>query len=317
VLKLLFSPIRLATGWGISPRILGWIGVCTLVLLRVTIGWHFFSEGIDKYRAGNWSAAPFFANAKGPFASHYRGMVWDAEGTLRLDRDRLLTEWARFRDQVTSHYGFDDAQTREAQRNFASAADQYDYVMELNQNEVEEFQLGRERIEQLDQDATRSGVSSLGGQRETIRKERQALIRPVLAQIDSISESYERCQTALAKAKQREGIPAKIMRLPPTNVMDTSIMDEVVPYFDMAIGWCLILGLFTPAASLAAAGFLGSVFLSQYPPTTGPSSSMYQLIEGLACLVLAGTAAGRFAGLDFFIHLITRKVARPQGAVSK
>jgi uncharacterized membrane protein YphA (DoxX/SURF4 family) len=69
----------------------------------------------------------------------------------------------------------------------------------------------------------------------------------------------------------------------------------------------LLLGLFTPVAALVAAGFLGSVFLSQYPPASGPSSSYYQLIEGLACLVLASTGAGRFAGLDYFIHLFIRR----------
>ena len=70
---------------------------------------------------------------------------------------------------------------------------------------------------------------------------------------------------------------------------------------------CLLFGLFTPVAALAAAGFLGSVFLSQLPPTTGPTSTNYQLVESMACLVLASTGAGRFAGLDYFLHLIVRR----------
>ena len=69
-----------------------------------------------------------------------------------------------------------------------------------------------------------------------------------------------------------------------------------------------MLGLFTPVAALAAAGFLGSVFLSQLPPSSGPGSTYYQLIESMACLVLAGTGAGRFAGIDYFLHLIVRSV---------
>ena len=48
--------------------------------------------------------------------------------------------------------------------------------------------------------------------------------------------------------------------------MNTGTIDRFVPYFDIAIGLCLLLGLFTPLAALAAAGFLGSVFLSQFPP---------------------------------------------------
>jgi uncharacterized membrane protein YphA (DoxX/SURF4 family) len=90
--------------------------------------------------------------------------------------------------------------------------------------------------------------------------------------------------------------------------LDTTVIDPLVPYFDMTVGLCLLLGFFTPVAALAAAGFLGSVFLSQYPPAAGPMSTYYQLVECMACLVLAGTGAGRFAGLDFFLHLIIRKV---------
>ncbi len=41
-----------------------------------------------------------------------------------------------------------------------------------------------------------------------------------------------------------------------------------------------------------------------------------QLIEALACFVLAATGAGRFAGLDFFLHLIVRKIAGPREAAA-
>ena len=95
---------------------------------------------------------------------------------------------------------------------------------------------------------------------------------------------------------------------PRTNVIDTSEIDRIVPIFDIAVGLCLLFGFLTPVAALAAAGFLGSVFLSQLPPSSGPSSTYYQLIEAMACLVLAGTGAGRFAGIDYFLHLIVRRV---------
>ena len=84
--------------------------------------------------------------------------------------------------------------------------------------------------------------------------------------------------------------------------IDTTVLDDIIPWFDCLLGACLILGLFTPAVGLVAAGFLFSVFLSQYPPANGPVSTHYQLIESMACLVLASTGAGRFAGLDSIIH---------------
>lgn len=310
--KLLLFPLRLAVGYGLSPRLLGWIGMTMLLLLRLSVGWHFYSEGLDKYKAGNWSAAPFFANAKGPFASHFREMVWDADGTLRLDKDQTMIAWASFRDQISQHYGFDEKQKSQAQRNYAKAVEQYDWVIAQNAVDLEEYDLGRQRVAQLETDGAekdlRDGVSSLGGQRDTIRREWKQKAVPTLKQIDTIWTTYAVAQNAVASDEQRQQYPSFALAKPRLVPLDTSVIDPLLPWFDMVVGLCLLLGLFTPVAALAAAGFLGSVVLSQYPPASGPSSSYYQLIESMACLVLAGTGAGRFAGLDFFLHLIIRKV---------
>lgn len=283
-----------------------------LVLLRLTIGWHFYSEGLEKYQAGDWDAAPFFSNAKGPLAPQYRELVWDWDGQIRLDKDQTMVWWATFRDRAGDYYGFSDAQKQQAQANYAKAVEAFDYVLELNCDDLEEYRLGRERVDSLDVDPTRSGVTSLRGQRDTIRREWTAKVAPTLRQLDKIWENYEDTQNAVATIEQTSGRPPLELGRPQTQPIDTLVINKIVPYFDMAIGICLLLGLFTPVAALAAAGFLGSVFLSQYPPTTGPTSTMYQLIECMACLVLAGTGAGRFAGLDFFWHLIVRRVWAPR-----
>ena len=303
--KLLLFPLRLCVGWGISPRLMGLIGVTMLVLLRLTIGWHFYSEGLDKKQAGNWSAAPFFANAKGPYADKFRQMVWDSDGAIRRNMDESMLMMAIYRDQIVNHYGFDEKQTQTAQKRYAAAVNQQKMVLSDNEQDLKEYDLGVQRIKELDGDPMRDGVSSLGGQRETIRKENQDLIKPTLSEIDTLWSNYENSLNAIASADQFKA-EGKLAFNKPLG-MDTETINRFVPYFDIAIGLCLLLGLFTPLAALAAAGFLASVFLSQYPPTTGPGSSNYQLIECMACLVLAGTAAGRFAGLDYFLHIIVRK----------
>ncbi|MGI9467467.1 MAG: DoxX family protein [Rubripirellula sp.] len=311
MLKFVLSPLRLCVGWSLSPRILGLTGAVMLVLLRLTVGWHFYSEGIDKKAAGDWTAAPFFANAKGPLANNFRELVWDADGKFRLNRAAAMQNWAIFRDGVANHYGFTEAQKGQAQANYAKAVEQYDWVLAENATDLEEYALGRERIAKLETEgqekAVRDGVASLGGQRDTIRREWKQKAAPTLAQIDAIWANYEADQNALATGPQAEASPYYRLVRPRTERIDTSVIDRFVPYFDIAIGLCLLLGFFTPVAALAAAGFLGSVFLSQFPPTTGPGSSNYQLIECMACLVLAATGSGRLAGLDYFLHLIVRK----------
>jgi len=147
----------------------------------------------------------------------------------------------------------------------------------------------------------------LVGQTATIRSEWAKKATPSLKAIDDIWKSYEATQNSLATREQLGRRSPLKLGVPRTQWMDTSLVNQIVPYFDMAVGMCLLLGLFTPVAALAAAGFLGSVFMSQFPPATGPGSTMYQLIEGVACLVLAGTGAGRFAGLDFLFNTFIRK----------
>jgi len=297
----------LAVGWGMYPRLLGVTGVLMLVLLRVTIGWHFFSEGFDKFEQPSWDAKPFFANARGPVASQFRQIVWDYDGSLRTDVEKTKVHFAIFRDRVIKHYKFDDVQKRQAQANFAKAVEQLQWVLQENTVNLEEYRLGVDRMKQLESDRNRGGVASLAGQTEAIRSEWTSKLNPVLSQIDLIWKNYEIAQNAMANQDQAAKHPLIRMGVPRNQLMDTSVLNRFVPYFDMTIGVCLLIGLFTPVAALAAAGFLGSVFLSQFPPTAGPGSTYYQLIECMACLVIAATGCGRYAGFDFILHTIVRK----------
>lgn len=47
---------------------LGCLAVLAIVLLRLSIGWHFYSEGVKKYNDPNFSAEAFLLQAKGPLA---------------------------------------------------------------------------------------------------------------------------------------------------------------------------------------------------------------------------------------------------------
>jgi len=215
VRKLFLVPLRLAVGWGLSPRLLGLIGATMLVLLRVTVGWHFYTEGIDKHDSGNWSAAPFFANAKGPLAEEFRSLVWDADASFRLNHDEMHYHMALYREQTKLHFGFDEQQKNKAQDNYSKAVETYEYILASNATELEEFKLGRERIANLAtgkgeagdlEKKTRDGVTSLGGQRDAIRREWNQKGAPALAQIESLWKSYEADQNAVATPQQRQAV---------------------------------------------------------------------------------------------------------------
>lgn len=75
------------------------------------------------------------------------------------------------------------------------------------------------------------------------------------------------------------------------------------------VGVLLLLGLATRLASLAGVAFLLSVLASQPPWVSGAMTTVfyYQLVEVAALVVLFAAAAGRFAGLDYFLYAAMRK----------
>ncbi|MEL6110348.1 MAG: DoxX family protein [Planctomycetota bacterium] len=305
-------PLRLAVGWGISPRILSLLAMTMLVILRLSIGWHFHSEGIEKYRQGDWDATPFFANARGPLADEFKKLVWDRDGKSR--RDLIFHEWwlAKYNERAAEYFSFTEKEEVEAEERLQQLLVNVQSILEEYEDDLREYDLRELRIAELKGTRDWANVESLAGQIKTLESENQAKLKPAMAEIDELWDAYELSINALAAPNQQEESPALQLRRPRTERVDTSVINQYLPFFDLAIGWCLLLGLFTPVAALAAAVFLGSVFLSQYPPGTGPTSSNYQLIESMACLVIASTGAGRYAGLDYFIHLYIRSSQQRQ-----
>jgi uncharacterized membrane protein YphA (DoxX/SURF4 family) len=82
------------------------------------------------------------------------------------------------------------------------------------------------------------------------------------------------------------------------------IINITVAAVTIGVGVCLLLGFFTRLASIVGAVFLLSVIASQPPWLTESAPTMAQCIEFAALLVLAGTGAGRWAGLDYFTYAL-------------
>lgn len=91
-----------------------------LVLLRVTIGWHFLVEGLDKLHTPNWSSEGYLREASGPLAPTFRKIAGDRLlDQLATDgksiSPALEDEWKRYVDAFAAYYQFDDnARTKAA-----------------------------------------------------------------------------------------------------------------------------------------------------------------------------------------------------------
>lgn len=229
-------------------------------------------------------------------------MVWDADGLARLDLDETKTRWEHFRERVVRVYGFDESQAKKAEEIWNRRLNQLEAHFDEYARDIEEYRLGLARRDAYRTQDDRTQVASLSGQLNRIEGElttkRSELIRP----IDLIWEGYEGELNALAVEGQRHRGPIALER-PGRRTLDSRTVDKIIPYFDLTLGLLLMIGLFTRTAAVAAGLFLCSVVVSQWPGTPGAVPVWPQLIEALALFVIAATASGRAAGVDFFVGL--------------
>ena len=81
-------------------------------------------------------------------------------------------------------------------------------------------------------------------------------------------------------------------------------INMIVTVLSVGVGICLLLGFFTRLAALVGALFLLAVIATQPPWVPDAAPTIMQGIELAALLVLAGTRAGRWLGLDFFTYAL-------------
>ena len=288
-----------------SSRQIGATAFLALVALRLGIGFHFCTEGVNKLRDPQPYSARFFAAAKGPYARYFHDLVYDADGLARLAIDDegqplALQNLAQFHEQAIRHYGFDESQAAAAAKHLDQRSIQLESWLTDNSREIDEYRQGLERRKRFERDPARTQVSSLRGQLDTIRRELRDKQRELIAPIDQLLTGFEHDITALASVEQlKQGRLA--LAKPGRRAVDSDSIDLLVRYFDVAVGGLLIAGLFVRLASVVGAGFLMLVIATQWPGAEGAISVWPQVIEALGLLVLAGTGAGRLAGLDFIL----------------
>lgn len=277
------------------------MAIVALVLLRLGVGWHFYKEGSEKVRGGKFSSAGFLSSAKGPLAGFYKSFLRDPDGYFRLDRKHALDAWDLYRERVARHYGFDEKQQQAAEKIHTRREEQLIGFFRAHASEIEVYFQALDSKRKELADPVLQEVASLKGQ---IGRKAVADIPPEpgrwFAELDDLWSRYERDLNDLASEEQAKRRPLPLAR-PGATTFGAEQIDKLLPYFDLVVGICLILGLFTRTASVAAALFLGSVIATQWPGAYDAAPVYYQTIEMLALLVLAATGAGRYAGLDFLI----------------
>lgn len=329
-----------------SPRLengyrIGLLAVVTLVLLRISIGWHFLYEGIWKLARPEFTSEPFLLEAKGPFAPIFYAMVPDVDGRIRLkldpdgathggrpavSGDAYLQAWKAFMNRASKFYGFSAEQTQQAESLLARYETALQEYLKENAEAIRGYFVSLDHFQARLKDRSNRAYH----EKERIWKEQQKLraeVRQWLNDLDNLGRDFQAALWEILTPEQRakgrlrgpvhtaEALPFPL----PFVTTRMELINFAVSWGLTAIGLCLIAGLFTRLAALGGAAFLVFVLMVQPPwPTIYPPAPEVvghalivdkNFVELVGLLVLAACGAGQWAGLDYvFYHALGKPV---------
>ena len=280
------------------------------MLLRVAIGWHFGTEGVSKYESYQSGGKPFSAeeylrNATGPFARYFRGLIPDVNGLDRLDPEKFKASLRDETNRLVNHFGLagdKQAEAGTAQASALAAADAW-FQDRDNRDKLRKYIDDLRAVQKIEW-----SHDALSYERERARTERKQLDterKEMLQSLDAIVSKLHDDVLNLATPEQAAAAG-------PIKAVQTSLdrTNEIVTYGLIAIGFCMMGGLFTRLAAFGGAFFLLNIYFSM-PPWPGlPESPKWEghyryvdknLIEAIACLALVFLPTGHWVGLDALV----------------
>ncbi len=277
---------------------IGIFGILTLVALRVGIGWHFYMEGATKVRGQNFSSVGFLNAAKGPLADEFQAMIWDHDGKIRLDSKRMEALIDSASESAKKHFAYTDEQLKDVSETTERTKSKLTEVYSDASSDVQKYLASQERLERMESSKMYS-VSSLSGQRDKVKSELLSSVKPTMDSVDAVITQFEQRLNDIANSTQKDSVGRFQIVRPESSLLSTQAVDKIIPIFDMVIGILLIIGLLTPIASIAGDCSWSASCCRRCLVTLAHNRLNFQAVEALAMFALAGTDAGRYAGLDF------------------
>lgn len=284
------------------------------MLLRVTVGWHILYEGLHKLHQDEFSAEGFLSQASGPFQSFFQyRVIDDFEGRKRLSKDWNFQRMDRYHDLFVNQFDLDPTKRALADRilatrkaNIAAYLDNPDNAKLIRDNQTAWDALNAKKQAQAE------GKLGAPFEEQRLWEATQKLrgdVRPAISWVKGQHTGLEQELGGLLPADAPSHVASESL------VRQLSNPDKLVTYACIAIGFCLIVGLFARPAALGGALFLAMIVASRlewsgyYNPPTHPAqgNSLFitkEFIEMMACFVLAAVPSGRWGGLDFILHHI-------------
>ena len=226
--------------------------------------------------------------------------------------DRIAKGWTEAYDKFTAIEGLSDEQQAKAATAFHFRRQQLADYLADEADAIAEWEHELWRLEGLEQDGGGVSLPFLGARIDEKRAETKAASAGWIAQVREIEYGYKSDLRGLLTTEQEqdasvsEEVDAALID---PNEVKLERMDVAVTCVVIGVGVLLMLGLFTRLASIVGIVFLLSVMVTQPPwiPAAVTTVFYYQLIEIAALLVLFASAAGQWAGLDYFFRALGRR----------
>ncbi len=292
-----------------------------LVLLRVAIGWHFLFAGLSKLASKEFSSESFLSQAKGPLADRFLSLLPD-----QTDRGRLNpANWHEWTDDLDADLGefkvlhpLSPEQVQLADAISHSYQKRTEDYLDEKREAIDDWLHGLARAAEVTQDPAKDAHYQQK-RRWDARTKGFAAAKAWLSDLEKIRDE---CRASLLGLVTD---PAQRREFSPRAKTALDWQDLLITWSNIAIGICLIAGLFTRLAAFGGGVFLLLVVLAQpdwpglYPPPHPSAGRAFfvtkEFIEMLALFTLAATPVGRWGGLDYFIHnLLVRPIFRRREA---
>lgn len=281
---------------------------------EINTDWFWVHEQVLKLTADQpqkeqrFSSEEYLRASAGPFRGLFRSFIPDVDGLERLTKESAQARIDRRYDEIVGHFqsrGY--PLTPEQRAKLASLRESLKSSIAETladpafQARVADYSV---LVERLGRDASHLDAPYSKERLEAGRKKLDTIAAELIAFVNEpLAELTAHAQT-LATVDQMKAGPA------PQPRPQTWLTDALVKYGLVAMGLCLMLGLFTEIAALAAAAQL-AMFYFATPPFPGlPAATtgghfLYvdrNLIEMIAALLIAAAGTGRWAGLDILLR---------------
>ncbi len=214
---------------------------------------------------------------------------------------KIADDWRTGVNRFRTAAGITDAQRAEAEKALASRLDELsDYIASVEQD-VAVYRHELWRLANWRQSPEGGEVPFYGQRIAAKTGETTAAAAGWREQVRLLEEGLRDDLSAILTSEQRnEPATASTVEkaLEDPNQHALNFINTTATAVTIGVGACLILGLFTRLASIVGALFLFGVIASQPFWISGTAPTINYCVELAALLVLAGTGAGRWAGMD-------------------